>query len=311
MSDYLFDKEGDPDPEVERLERVLAPLAYRGVAPRLPQRRARRGYVVAATLSAIAAAMLLALLFARPWHRAATGWAATVRDGAASRDGHAITGATQLPVGAWLESGSAHVRLSSPTSAPSSFRRARARASSPPGRRGTSCSSTTASLVAAIDAPPRHFVVVTPRAVVTDLGCAFELSVDEAGRGRLVVTGGKRGRLRRRRARDRGAGGGGRRSVGARSGHALRAGRAAAGDAADAADSAHACDGAAPSVEAFATCHARAGRSARETWRAQDPSRRVAPRPHATAAQERDVAAEIRPRFTQGARALRRVAARV
>ena len=42
-----------------------------------------------------------------------------------------------------------------------------------------------------IVAPPRVFVVATPRLVVTDLGCAFTLSVDEAGRGRLVVTEGR------------------------------------------------------------------------------------------------------------------------
>jgi ferric-dicitrate binding protein FerR (iron transport regulator) len=189
VSDYLFDKQGEPDPEVERLERVLSPLAYRGVAPRLPQRRARRGYVVAATLSAIAAAMLLALLLARPWHPAASGWAATVRDGAASRDGHALTGATQLPVGAWLDTGSAHVRLvvaDIGTVELSPRTRARIVATGPTRHelqleRGT--------LVAAIDAPPRRFVVATPRAVVTHLGCAVEQSVDESGR--LVVTGGR------------------------------------------------------------------------------------------------------------------------
>ena len=47
------------------------------------------------------------------------------------------------------------------------------------------------SLVATIDAPPRRFVVATPRALVTDLGCAFELTVDEAGRGRLAVRAGR------------------------------------------------------------------------------------------------------------------------
>ena len=41
MSDYLFDKAGEADPEIERLERLLAPMAYRGVAPALPRRGGR------------------------------------------------------------------------------------------------------------------------------------------------------------------------------------------------------------------------------------------------------------------------------
>jgi ferric-dicitrate binding protein FerR (iron transport regulator) len=198
VSDYLFDKEGEPDPEVERLESLLAPMAFRGAAPRLPVKRARRTFVVAAAMAAMAAG-LVALLIAKPWrprprHDETTtqaSWAATVRDGAATSDGRALAGATRLLVGAWLETGSSHVRLAvadigTVELAPQT--RARIVATSATRHelrleRGT--------LVATIDAPPRHFVVTTPRAVVTDLGCAFELTVDESGRGRLVVTAGK------------------------------------------------------------------------------------------------------------------------
>ena len=41
MSDYLWDKSGPPDPDVERLEKTLATLRYRGQAPaprRIPLR---------------------------------------------------------------------------------------------------------------------------------------------------------------------------------------------------------------------------------------------------------------------------------
>ncbi len=41
---------------------------------------------------------------------------------------------------------------------------------------------------AVIDAPPRLFIVDTPSAVAVDLGCAYTLEVDDAGRGRLHVT---------------------------------------------------------------------------------------------------------------------------
>jgi hypothetical protein len=38
MSDYLWDRSGPPDPEIEKLERALAPLRYQGAA-RAPRRR--------------------------------------------------------------------------------------------------------------------------------------------------------------------------------------------------------------------------------------------------------------------------------
>ena len=37
--DYLWDRSGAPDPEVVRLEALLAPLGHRGSAPALPSRR--------------------------------------------------------------------------------------------------------------------------------------------------------------------------------------------------------------------------------------------------------------------------------
>ena len=115
MSDYLFDKEGTPDPEVEQLETLLAPLAYRGAPPRLPARPPRRAPVrrpsIVVGAAAAVAAALLALVIARPWRPVPPSWAATVRGGSAMRDGKPITGATRLPVGAWLESGESRVRL--------------------------------------------------------------------------------------------------------------------------------------------------------------------------------------------------------
>src|SRR5205807_4015326 len=93
-------------------------------------------------------------------------WAALVQSGAATSDGHTIAGATRLLVGAWLETQSAHVRLEvadigSVELGPAT--RARIVATSATRHelrleRGT--------LVATITAPPRQFVVTTPRAVV-------------------------------------------------------------------------------------------------------------------------------------------------
>ncbi|HEY6808279.1 MAG TPA: FecR domain-containing protein, partial [Gemmatimonadales bacterium] len=46
------------------------------------------------------------------------------------------------------------------------------------------------AVAARVDAPPRVFVVETPSAVATDLGCAYTLRVDSAGNGELHVTAG-------------------------------------------------------------------------------------------------------------------------
>jgi hypothetical protein len=152
----------------------------------------RRPWIVVGGAAAVAAA-LLALVIARPWRPVPPSWAAAVRGGSAMRDGKPITGATRLPVGAWLESGESRVRLlvaDIGTVELGPGTRARIVAT---GAERHELRIERGSLVATIEAPPRRFVVDTPRAVVTDLGCAFELTVDETGRGRLVVTGGKVG----------------------------------------------------------------------------------------------------------------------
>ena len=197
MSDYLFDKQGEPDPDVERLEGLMGALGYRGALPSLPARRPRRAFIVVAGVSAVAAA-LLALLLVAPWRRphtddraAVASWAATVREGAATVDGRPLTGAARLSVGAWLDTGGSRVRLAvadigSVELAPGT----RVRIVATSAARQT-LQLAHGTLAAVIAAPPRQFVVTTPRAVVTDLGCAFELTVDDAGRGRLAVSGGR------------------------------------------------------------------------------------------------------------------------
>jgi ferric-dicitrate binding protein FerR (iron transport regulator) len=166
MSDYLFDREGEPDPEIARLEAMLAPMAYRGAAPRLP-RPARRApaYVVAAAAIALAAA-LVAVLIGKPWR-------------------------PRPPSGAvaqWIDTGEAAMRLDVGIGSVELAAHTRARFVAATRHemqleRGT--------LTATIHAPPRQFVVRTPRAVVTDLGCAFAITVDAAGRGSVVVSEGR------------------------------------------------------------------------------------------------------------------------
>jgi hypothetical protein len=67
--DYLWDKSGEPDPEIQRLEEILRPLGYQpkrfAVPMNLAIPRKRRHF----PLLAIAATVLLALLAAGVWLR--------------------------------------------------------------------------------------------------------------------------------------------------------------------------------------------------------------------------------------------------
>src|SRR5262245_51675811 len=63
--DYLWDKSGEPDPEIQKLEEILGTLRYQSRPLDLPVSR-RRSYF---PLLAIAASLLLALLAAGIWLR--------------------------------------------------------------------------------------------------------------------------------------------------------------------------------------------------------------------------------------------------
>lgn len=61
--DYLWDKSGDPDPEIKELEEILAPLRYQPKPLILPVTRKRNYF----PLLAIAATLLIALPAAGVW----------------------------------------------------------------------------------------------------------------------------------------------------------------------------------------------------------------------------------------------------
>jgi ferric-dicitrate binding protein FerR (iron transport regulator) len=179
VSDYLFDKSGTPDPEVEELEQLLAPLAYRGAPPRLPllqpspspspsRRRARAGWIAAGTvaLAAAAAALVLAL-------RTPPGPRPSAPPPIAATPGEWLATGARIAIGA----------IGTVTLEPGA--RARVVASGPSRHE---LELVVGTLAAEIHAPPRVFVIRTPRATITDLGCAFTLTVDAAGYHRLVVT---------------------------------------------------------------------------------------------------------------------------
>lgn len=184
MSDeYLWDGSGPPDPEVERLERLLAPLGHRGGPPALSRpAAASRALLAAAAVAAAVGATLLALRDAAP------GWDVTAMAGRPTVGDRPLVGGGRWRVGEWLETDGA------------------ARAAADVGEIGRvvvgpasrvrlvdagadehRIALAEGRLHAAIFAPPLRFYVDAPAATAVDLGCEYTLEADAAGNGFLRV----------------------------------------------------------------------------------------------------------------------------
>jgi hypothetical protein len=184
---YLWDKSGEVDPEIEALERALAPLAHRGGPLRPETRRPRRRWPL---LLAAAAALAVAFVTwqARPPSPA---WDVERLAGAPRVGARPLTAAGRLAVGQTLETDAAsRARVSvsdigrvdvEPNT------RMRLVGTSPKEHR---LALDRGAIHAVVSAPPRLFLVETPAALAVDLGCAYTLEVDPAGGGLLRVTAG-------------------------------------------------------------------------------------------------------------------------
>ena len=187
--DYLWDGSGEPDPAVERLERVLFPLRSDRAAPELPAARRQRFGGMLATLAA-AAALVLALsgTWLSPRGRGAS-WEVTRLEQAPA--GETVARVERLRVGEWLETGeSSRARVKVGTIGQLEIEpRTRLRLVDA-GAASHRLALDRGVLHARIWAPPGRFFVVTSSAVAVDLGCEYTLAVDEAGAGLLQVSSG-------------------------------------------------------------------------------------------------------------------------
>ncbi len=166
--DYIWDRSGPPDPEIERIEASLGSLRYR-FDHGLPGARQRlaRGRLLAAAAAVLVAGS--ALLFRGAGAPAApTAWrmgSVTVLQGQVLRTGDSRITLDSEAVGR-VELGPGS-ELRAATSRQLELRRGR--------------------LHAFIWAPPWEFVVETASARAVDLGCQYTLDVDKAGNGLLRV----------------------------------------------------------------------------------------------------------------------------
>lgn len=180
LDEYLWDPKNAPDPEVERLERLLARYRLQE-APGAPPARGWR-WRVAIPAIALAAASLLVFVFASrgPFYRV-TG----------------VEGLSRARRGDWIEAGesAAHVEIAAIGAvelAPGS--RVKVEEIELGGDEGEGALHELyldeGTLHARIVAGPRVFQVGTPAGVSIDLGCEYRLVVSEDGRaGIRVLTG--------------------------------------------------------------------------------------------------------------------------
>jgi FecR-like protein len=206
--DYLWDGSGPPDPDIQRLEQLLGPLraTVSGSIQLPPSLKRRRASVTVDALQwrsarflapALAAAAAIVLMVSGTWNsvrfasKTSSSWAVAAIEGRPRIGSTALAGSGRLTVGEILVTDAvsrARVEVSTigeVTVDPDSRVQLVATRD---GHHRLALESGT--LRAVITAPPGQFVVDTPSATATDLGCAYTLHVDEDGSGLLTVTAG-------------------------------------------------------------------------------------------------------------------------
>ena len=215
MSEYLWDGSGEPEPEVQRLEALLSPLAYD--APLkvddvvdLDARRARRARLM--TYAAAAVVLLGIGVGVWLWRKPKPGeqlvvvptdgaaamcvsddpsasWSVATVAGTPSCAGAGLDSKSRVAVGQWIETDNDSVASIEVADI--------GRIVVDPGSRVGLVATTReehrmrlehGTIHASVNAPPRLFVVETPSATAVDLGCEYTLRVDPSGDGQLHVT---------------------------------------------------------------------------------------------------------------------------
>jgi ferric-dicitrate binding protein FerR (iron transport regulator) len=192
--DYLWDRSGEPDAEVEHLERVLSRLREDLPVPAFPAlekepRPGRRRFLLPSLAAAAVVLLACGLWLSSRYFQVSGGWEVVQFEGTPRAGDRAVSNKTRLPVGQWLETDAASSAVlkvdnfgSVEVEPNTRLRLLKANASEEhlALERGT--------IHAQIAAPPYVFLVYTPSAYALDMGCAYTLHVDDDGAGILRVT---------------------------------------------------------------------------------------------------------------------------
>ena len=206
-NDYLWEGSGEPDPELQRMEKLLAQFRYAGEAPNLAainihQPKATFFSTLGARWSlrfAAATALVLALAISGLLLRnspslvsKAPGWDVARLSGAPQVGQFELasaSGKAQLKVGQLLVTDNNSSASMTAAEVGEIYVDARSRVRLiETGANRKRISLELGTIHAAIWAPPGEFVVDTPSASAVDLGCAYTLHVNEDGSGTLRTT---------------------------------------------------------------------------------------------------------------------------
>ncbi len=204
--DYLWDRSGEPDPDIQKLEKVLRRHRHDRPAPSFEQvvqvrpakiRLRFLNFPLSFVFGAAAAILVVAVtliffLRSRPVSNLGPAWDVARLEGAPRVGSKAIRGNAavgKLGVGQTLEtddSSRAAITFDE-TGRVEVEQSSRLRlVTNGPGHKRLSLERGT--IRATIWAPPGEFVVDTPSAIAVDLGCVYTLHVDDSGAGLLRTT---------------------------------------------------------------------------------------------------------------------------
>jgi hypothetical protein len=191
--DYLWNRSGPPDPDIQRLEQLLGRLRSVPPLPQLPEAGAERTRRREYGLLLAAAAAAIVLVVGGTWRtmRAPAAWEVASVAGRPRIGSATLARRGRIAVGETLVTDSAsQARINVSTIGEVTIdpdTRVRLVAT----RQGHhQLALERGTLHALITAPPGQFIVSTRSATATDLGCAYTLHVDEDGTGLLSVTAG-------------------------------------------------------------------------------------------------------------------------
>jgi len=191
---YLWEKSGDPDPELQQLENILAPLRMRDQSPDFAalqrasfMNKLRPDFGTAFAAVATIALAIWLVSFLRPTSAA---WEASATTGEPQLGGKPLQRGRFAP-GSWLVTGpdsTAQIQSAKIGEIEVGADTQVSLKESTPQRQLLAMRY--GNLHARVFSPPGLFIVDTPSARAIDLGCEYTLKIDKDGHGELRVLSG-------------------------------------------------------------------------------------------------------------------------